>query len=312
LVEVVDLLDLDWPLADAMTFLTSVDCSQTFTTMFMQLLPRVVGDALLHAGRFADARDQLEAAAAIALRIGARSELASCNFSLARVSLMQDRPHEAEQHLRTAAQLVRGRQADIAHRIEAFARRTGLSLGVQHSMDGSAPEAVEVVVMFVDIVDSTHLAWEYGDDVFRGLAARLDRRVRMAIGRCGGRAVEGVNVGDGLLAEFGSPGEALDCAADCVDLSGEIGLSLHVGLNVGTVIRERGSVFGTTVNVAARVTSQSGPSEILVTASLMERSARPFARFAEKGLVELKGIPDPVRLYSYEPHAALAAVGASG
>jgi len=177
---------------------------------------------------------------------------------------------------------------------------------VQHAMERTDPAVDDAIVMFVDIVDSTRLAWEYGDDRFRGLATRLDQRLRVAISRGGGRPVEGVNVGDGLLAEFDSPGEALDCATDCVDLSDEIGLSLHVGLNVGSVIRERGSVFGTTVNVAARVTGQSRPSEILVTASLMERSARPFAHFGDKGLVELKGLPEPVRLYAYEPHAAFA------
>jgi class 3 adenylate cyclase len=87
--------------------------------------------------------------------------------------------------------------------------------------------------MFVDIVDSTLLPWERGDEPFRTLASRLDRRLRRTIAHQDGAAVDGITVGDGLPAEFASPAAALDCAVDCIDVSTEIGSSLHDGLNTG-------------------------------------------------------------------------------
>jgi class 3 adenylate cyclase len=304
MIEMIDVLGLDWPVDDALQLLASVDEDQLFTTTFVQLIPRVRGDALLLQGRIDDACEELSKAAAIARRCGAWAELASCHFSLARASGAQLQAVEAEHHLQQATRLNRGRQPELVRRIDDFARRAGLSLGAPGRSGFVAPEADETVVMFIDIVDSTRLAWELGDTRFRALATRLDHRVRRAVGHHGGRAVEGVNVGDGLLAEFTSAAAALDCAGDCVDLSLEEGLSLHVGLNCGGVVRERGTVFGTTVNVAARVTGQSGANEILVTQALLDSGARPFGHFTDKGLVELKGLPEPIRLYVYDPATA--------
>ena len=302
LVEVADVTGARIRLTEALTLLQSLEADgQVFTCTFLQLIPRVVGDALLVEGRVAEAGEQLRRALAIAVDIGARPEMARCQYSLARVHLDAENHAEAERLLKEAARLAQELGLDLVHRIEATAGRAGLSLGAPTSVGPANNPTDDVVVMFVDIVDSTRLTYEYGDEQFRVIALRLDRMLRQAIDRHGGTVIEATNVGDGLLMDIGSPEQALACAVECIDVATTVGLGLHVGLNLGPVVRERNNIFGTTVNVAARVTAQSGTNEIFVTEAVVERSGRPLRCFADRGLQELKGIPDAVRLFLYTP-----------
>jgi class 3 adenylate cyclase len=288
--------------AGAMSLLQALqDDGQVFTTTFVQLIPRVVGEGLLVEGRLREARAQLSDAAAVASKLGALPELAMCLYSLARVHVEVDELPEAERYLKEAARLAQGHKLHVAQRALALARSAGLSLGAATPVEDVSDAPEEVVVMFVDIVDSTRLTYEYGDKQFRAITARLDRKLRQTVNRHGGTVIEAINVGDGLLADTPSPAEALACAVECIDVATKSGLALHVGLNIGPVVRDRSNVFGTTVNVAARVTARTAPNEILVTEPLVRRSARPLRCFTDRGLSELKGIPDPVRLFAYTP-----------
>ena len=70
---------------------------------------------------------------------------------------------------------------------------------------------------------------------------------------------------------------------------------------MGSVVRDRSNIFGTTVNVAARVTGRTAPNEVLVTELLVQRSGQPLRYFTDRGIHELKGLPDPIRLFAYAP-----------
>ncbi len=156
-----------------------------------------------------------------------------------------------------------------------------------------------VVVLFADIVNSTGLTEEWGDNVFRERAHALDGALRAVIERANGRTVEGKTLGDGVLATFLSANDALAAARRCARAGDEAGLPLHLGLHAGDVIREEGNVFGGAVNVAARVSALSAPSEILVS-----QTVRDLARtssgvtFADRGEHDLKGVSDPVRVFA--------------
>jgi class 3 adenylate cyclase len=51
------------------------------------------------------------------------------------------------------------------------------------------------------------------------------------------------------------------------------------------------------VNAAARITDYARPSEVLVSETVVELGAGPGSAFEELGVVELKGIREPVRLF---------------
>ena len=72
-----------------------------------------------------------------------------------------------------------------------------------------------VVVLFVDIVNSTGLTEQWGDAEFRTRSGELDRTLRAVIERANGRVVEGKTLGDGVLATFLSANDALAAARHC-------------------------------------------------------------------------------------------------
>ena len=122
--------------------------------------------------------------------------------------------------------------------------------------------------------------------------------LRQAVERTGGRQVK--TLGDGVLAVFGAA-DAVACAVamqQAVDgparLDG-IPLSIRIGLALGDLSFEEDGAFGTPVVQAARLVAAVHPGQILVTDLVrMVAGGRTGAAFFDKGLLELKGLPEPV------------------
>jgi class 3 adenylate cyclase len=114
-----------------------------------------------------------------------------------------------------------------------------------------------------------------------------------------GAPVEGIKLGDGILAEFRSAERAVSCAVACSVASKEAGLPLHIGVHAGDVIRDDGDIFGGAVNTAARICSHAPTGEILVSQTIRDLARTSSAlRFTSVGSHSLKGIAEPVPLYS--------------
>ncbi len=82
--------------------------------------------------------------------------------------------------------------------------------------------------------------------------------------------MEGPTLGDGVLAAFTSAREAIEAALRCTAAGESAGLPLHLGIHAGDVTREkdpdgRSNVYGSAVNIAARVSGLSAPGEVLVS-----------------------------------------------
>jgi formylglycine-generating enzyme required for sulfatase activity/class 3 adenylate cyclase len=112
-------------------------------------------------------------------------------------------------------------------------------------------------------------------------------------------------MGDGLLIEFPSVVEALLCAAEIQEelrLLGDEGLpeqriQLRIGINIGDVIRKGNDVFGTGVNIAARLESLAEPGSIYISGEAYDQVRdRPFA-FDDLGMKAVKNIARLVRVY---------------
>ena len=154
-------------------------------------------------------------------------------------------------------------------------------------------------ILFLDIVDSTTLTTNLGDAAYREQERGLDTSLRAAITEAGGRPVEGKVLGDGVMAVFTSARQAIDAAQRCRDLGNDAGLPLHLGIHAGDVVREGNNVHGGAVQVASRVQSAAAPGEILVS-DIVRGLARTSAdvQFDDRGEHELKGIPEPQRLFA--------------
>ena len=74
----------------------------------------------------------------------------------------------------------------------------------------------------------------------------------------------------------------------------------HVGLHAGPVVFQQGDYYGQTVNIASRIADYARPGEVLVSQSVVEASEDQSAglNFTDIGLVELKGVGNPVHLHA--------------
>jgi TolB-like protein/class 3 adenylate cyclase/Tfp pilus assembly protein PilF len=110
--------------------------------------------------------------------------------------------------------------------------------------------------------------------------------------------------GDSVLAEFGSAVDAVRCAmALQQELSARAqGLQIRVGIHLGDVVDKGGDLFGSAVNVAARMEGIAQPGGIVVSAAVRDAIAGKLpASFADLGLKTLKNIEEPLRAYALSP-----------
>lgn len=164
---------------------------------------------------------------------------------------------------------------------------------------GSEPERVLATVLFTDIADSTRRVAELGDVAWRQLLERHDRILREQIGLHRGRLVD--SAGDGALATFERPEQAIECALALHRALGALGLPIRAGLHTGSVdLREAGRVGGMAVHVGARVLAAAQPGEVLVSRTLRDVLLGSRYAFRERGEHELKGVPDRWALYAVD------------
>jgi len=118
-----------------------------------------------------------------------------------------------------------------------------------------------------------------------------------------GRLVK--TTGDGLLADFESAVDALNCACEIQRIVGERNAALlsddrlefRIGINVGEIIAEDGDIFGDSVNVAARLEGLAEPGGICLAAHVREYLVgRPEFIFEDLGEQFLKNIQRPIRV----------------
>jgi adenylate cyclase len=176
--------------------------------------------------------------------------------------------------------------ADVVEAVEATLEKAGLHHAV------AEPPAM----CFLDLSGYTRLTEERGDEAAAEMAATLGRLVQRGTDDHGGRPVKWL--GDGVMLYFTEPVGAVISALELAQSVPAAGLPLpHTGIDAGPVILQDGDYFGRTVNTAARIASHAGPGEILVSDSVVRASQSPVLRFVDVGLVELKGLPHPIRLH---------------
>ena len=159
----------------------------------------------------------------------------------------------------------------------------------------SEHDRVLATVLFTDIVDSTKRAAALGDRMWRALLDRHNEIVRQQIGRFRGREVK--HTGDGFLATFDGPARAVRCASAIADTMQPLGLAVRGGLHTGEIELKGDDIGGIAVNIAARVAAMAGPNETLVSSTVRDLVAGSGLRFDDRGLHELKGLPEQVHLY---------------
>src|SRR6478752_3382116 len=160
------------------------------------------------------------------------------------------------------------------------------------------PERVLATVLFTDIVGSTAKAAELGDRAWRGLLEQHHALIRRQLMRHRGSELD--VAGDGFFARFDGPARAIHCATAITDEVQELGIEVRAGLHTGECELVDGKVGGIAVHIGARVAKEAEPSEVLVSSTVKELVAGSGLSFRERGVAQLKGVPEEWRLYAVE------------
>jgi class 3 adenylate cyclase len=152
-------------------------------------------------------------------------------------------------------------------------------------------------LLFTDLVDSTALARRLGDAAWRDLLSSHFESARAELERCHGREVK--TTGDGMLATFDGPAQALDCANAI--RRGAVQHELHVraGVHVGEVDLVGTDVRGVAVHEASRIMSAAADDEILVTETTRALALTAGLQFEDRGVHTLKGLEGEWRLFAF-------------
>jgi class 3 adenylate cyclase len=155
---------------------------------------------------------------------------------------------------------------------------------------------VLATVLFTDIVGSTKRAAELGDRRWREVLDDHDAILRREIERYRGRPIN--STGDGFIATFDGPARAIRCGLALNDAVSSLGIQIRTGLHTGEVEQRGEDVGGIAVHIAARVMSEAGPNEVLVSGAVPPLVAGSGIEFDNRGSRELKGVPGEWRLYA--------------
>ena len=169
---------------------------------------------------------------------------------------------------------------------------------VRPIVDRFLPARALLTLFFTDIVDSTRMAADLGDEGWRDLLSRYRASVRRELARCGGHEVD--TAGDGFFATFNRPGAGLRCAWAIRSAVAALGLRTRTGLHVGECEMRGEKVSGLAVHTAARVMAAAGDGEILISSAVREVSSGIDAQLGDRGRHELKGVPGEWQLFVLE------------
>jgi class 3 adenylate cyclase len=153
-------------------------------------------------------------------------------------------------------------------------------------------------VLFTDIVDSTVRAAEMGDRQWRAVLDEFDVNVGRLLNRHDGTLVK--STGDGILARFVAPAQAVRGAVAMVEAARSAGLQLRAGLHAGEVELRGDDIGGLAVHIASRISDMAGPGEVLVTGTVRDLVVGSGIVFDDRGRHNLKGLPDEWQVLAVE------------
>jgi len=158
-------------------------------------------------------------------------------------------------------------------------------------------------VLFTDIVGSTELTQRLGDEAMMKFLGVHDRVVRAALAASGGREVK--HTGDGIMASFFSAVGAARCAsqihrtlADHERDQNGVPIKVRIGAAAGEPVENHMDLFGSTVQLAARLCAHAAPAQSLVSNVVAELCLGKGLAFEDLGEISLKGFEHPMRVHA--------------
>jgi class 3 adenylate cyclase len=160
-------------------------------------------------------------------------------------------------------------------------------------------------ILFTDIVGSTEMCSRFGDDAAIAMLGVHDHIVRTAVGANSGREVK--HTGDGIMAAFNSAAGAVRSACRIVgqlhdhnEAGPDYPVNVRIGISAGEPVEQAADLFGSTVQLAARLCAQAEPGQILVSSVVADLCIGKNLKFLDVGGCELKGFEGPIQARAVE------------
>jgi adenylate cyclase len=170
-------------------------------------------------------------------------------------------------------------------------------------------------ILVADIAGYGRLMGSEEEATLARLQALRERVLEPSISRHSGRVVK--TTGDGFLAEFPSPVEAVRCAiaiqrgveATELDEAETRRIRFRIGVNLGDILVDPNDadIYGDGVNIAARLETLAAPGGICISGAVREQIAgKVDVTIIDRGEQALKHVTRPVRIFQIELEAARA------
>lgn len=167
-------------------------------------------------------------------------------------------------------------------------------------------------VLFTDIVASTEHAAANGDEQWRVVLQRFNEITGDLTTRHGGAVVK--STGDGHLATFDGPTQAIRCAEAVLSDAETLGIELRAGIHTGECELLDADIGGIAVHIAARILGHAGAGDIVVSSTVRDLVVGSGTSFEDRGTGQLRGVPGTWQLLAVDrsgtrtsPEAVLAA-----
>ena len=153
----------------------------------------------------------------------------------------------------------------------------------------------DCAVAFADLVGFTELGETIPVEELGSVAVRLSRLAEEAVEPPVKIVKE---IGDAVMLVAPEPGALVESALRLVESSdGQDGLpAIRAGIAYGPAVNRWGDWYGSTVNVASRLTARARPSSVLTTEAVREAAADGYD-WSFAGEKKLKGLSAPVKAY---------------
>ena len=197
----------------------------------------------------------------------------------------------AKAHGKLAAQIIPVDQAQVARFMGGLA---------SHTMGEAYEDPGFRAILFTDLVGSTELTQRLGDAAAMDVVRRHDLIVRETITSSDGSEVK--HTGDGIMASFKTVVSALEAAIAiqraflAARESGELPVRVRIGIAAGEPVAEGADLFGSVVQLAARLTARAKPGAILVSPDVRDLAMDGGFEFGDETPVRLKGFPEAVHV----------------
>jgi class 3 adenylate cyclase len=163
---------------------------------------------------------------------------------------------------------------------------------------------IELAILFADVVGSTRLFEQLGDQRARAMVAICIDVMRGATETHNGTVIK--TIGDEVMATFPTADDALNAAGQMqkqISAHGELRqdgqpVAIRIGCHYGPVVLEARDVFGSSVHTANRMTSQAKAGQIITTAATVERLSPEWrASVRQIDVATIRGQGGEVALY---------------